>query len=79
MFDIIDKMGVVLHCCALAHNALNRALQEKMEAVLYHGTGRGAIGNSPGMVYFMKDGLIVPMGIKTIVPAERMEVCIEGV
>ena len=30
-------------------------------------------------IYFMKDALIVPIGIKTMVPAQRMEVCIEGV
>ena len=76
-FDIIDKMGVVLHCCALAHNALNRQLQNNMEAVFYYGTGRSAIGNCRGMVYFMKDALIVPVGMKTAVPAQCMEVCIE--
>ena len=76
-FDITDKMGVVLHCCALAHNALNRQLQNNMEAVFYYGTGRSAIGNCRGMVYFMKDALIVPVGMKTAVPAQCMEVCIE--
>jgi len=77
LFDIIDKMGAFCHCCALSHNALNLALEEQMEAVLYHGTGRSPIGNSPGMVYFMKDALIVPVGVKAVVPQELMEITIE--
>ena len=77
VFDIVDKTGAYCHCCALGHNATNCAIQENMEAVLYHGTGRGAIGSSPGMVCFMKDALIVPVGVKNIVPNARVEILLE--
>ena len=40
--------------------------------------GRGAIGNSYGMVYFMKDRVIVLLGLVSHVPAPRTEIVVEG-
>ena len=77
VFDIVDSMGTSLPCCAIAHNALNRCLVEGIEAVFYHGTGRGPISTSKGMVYFMKDALIVPVGKKSTIPTTRMEIDME--
>ena len=62
IFDLVDNSGVYLTCCAMKHNAESSALQNFQEVVLYYGTGRGPIGNLRGMVYLMKDAMIIPIG-----------------
>ena len=67
-----------MHCCALGRNATNLALRPGMEAVFFHGTGRSSIGGTVGMVYFMKDSLIVPVSQRdeSCIPATRLEIII---
>ena len=76
-FHLVDKAGAFVLCCALGHNAVNTAVKDNMEATLYFGTGRNAIGSSPGAIYFMKDALIVPVGMKPMPPTQRVEIVIE--
>ena len=78
LFDIVDGTGTYIHCCALGRNATNLALKPGMEAVFFHGTGRSSIGGTVGMVYFMKDSLIVPVSQRdeSCIPATRLEIII---
>ena len=62
VFDLVDKYGTYVSCCAMKHNAESAALQNLQEVVLYYGTGRGPIGNARGMVYLLKDAMIIPVG-----------------
>ena len=62
LFDIVDNTGAYISCCAMRHNAKSAALQNFQDVVIYHGTGRGAIGSAKGALYLMKDAFIVPIG-----------------
>ena len=62
VFDIVDNSGLYFTCCAMKHNAESVALQNNQEVVLYSGTGRGPIGGVKGMLYLLKDAMIVPVG-----------------
>ena len=61
-FGLIDSVGAWIRCCALLHNAGSRALVCGTDVVLYYTTARKSRGSAPGMLYLMKDALIVPVG-----------------
>ena len=77
-FNVVDDAGMWIRCCALGLSATSRALRNGNEVVLYYGTGRGSLGSSPGMVLFMKDSLVVQIGIRPATMVKRGEVPIEG-
>ena len=66
-FNLVDKYGTYLMCCAMMQNSHSAALKERQEVVIYYATGRKAIGRDPGMVYLMKEAIIVPIGTPRIV------------
>lgn len=75
LFKLVDVAGSYLVCCALVGNAQSTALQNMQDIVIYFATGRGPIGSSPGMLYLMKDALMISVGVangprwaKTCVP-----------
>ena len=76
VFEVVDNTGAWIRCCSLGHTASSRALREGMEVVLFHGTGRSAVGASPGMIYLMKDSLIVPVGMKTVLVHKKTEIVV---
>ena len=63
-FKLLDGTGAYIQCCALHHNAQSPAISIGREIILYYGTGRGPTGNVPGMLYALKDSLILAVGIK---------------
>ena len=73
VFDIVDNAGVYFTCCAMKHNASSSALQNFQEVVVYFGTGRGPIGNSKGMLYLLKDAMIIPIGQPSLLSAAKTE------
>jgi hypothetical protein len=62
LFKLVDVCGTYLICCALADNANSTALTPLTEVVIYYATGRSPIGSSPGMLYAMKDSVILKVG-----------------
>ena len=78
MFKVMDALGYYLRFCALDSNAENPALQDNEDVVMYFGTGRTKIGTSPGMVYLMRESVIVSVGRCAQPWALREEVIIEG-
>ena len=77
-FTLVDDAGTWIRCCALGLTARARALANGNEVVLYFGTGRGGLGSSPGMVYFMKDSLAVLVGRRADVPTKRVEIPVQS-
>ena len=77
-FILVDDVGMWLRCCALGRCAQSRCLENGNEVILYYGTGRGARGSSPAMVYLMKDSLIVQTACSQRNPAKRAEIHIDG-
>ena len=77
-FILVDGAGMWLRCCALGRCAQSRCLENGNEVILYYGTGRGARGSSPPMVYLMKDSLIVQTACSQRNPAKRAEIHIDG-
>ena len=77
-FNLVDDAGMWIRCCALGLSARSRALENGNEVVLYYGTGRSGLGSSPGMVYFMKDSLVVPVGRPAAAPMKRVEISVDG-
>ena len=73
-----DDAGMSIRCCALGLSARSRALENGNEVVLYYGTGRSGIGSSPGMVYFMKDSLIVQVGHRAVVAIKTAEISVDA-
>ena len=59
-------------------SARSKALVNGDDVVLYYGTGRSGMGSMPGMVYFMKDSLVVPSSLRTAEPLKRIEVTIDA-
>ena len=74
LFSIVDEAGSWLRCCALGRNAQTRALAEGNEVVLYFCTGRAGRGSTPGLIYLLKDGLIVMLGRKFPQWQKRMDI-----
>ena len=62
VFDLMDPTGAYVKVSAMVHNSMSSALQNRQEVICYFGTGRGPIGSSPGMIYLMKDAMILPIG-----------------
>ena len=78
VFDIVDKSGVYFTCCAMKHNAESKALINNHDVVLYYGTGRGPIGGVKGILYLLKDALIVPLGTSGwMTPAKTEQLSIQ--
>ena len=65
VFDIVDNSGLYFTCCAMLDIAESIALKNNEEVVLYFGTGRGPMGGVKGMLYLLKDALIIPTGRST--------------
>ena len=70
-FTLVDDAGSWIKCCAIGMPARSLALLDGNEVVLYFCTGRAGIGTSPGMVYLMKDSLVVQLGARAEVPPKR--------
>jgi len=47
-------------------------MQNGMEVVIYFATGRGAIGGSEGMLYAMKDAMVIPIQRHVVMPAKSL-------
>ena len=74
-FDLVDEMGIWLNCCAHGRNARSQALKEGNEVVLYYALGRGGLGESPGRVYIMTDGLVLAtQAVRSGPPRKRAEI-----
>ena len=77
-FHLVDRAGTWIRCCAIGLSATSRALANGNEVVLYYGTGRSGIGPSPGMVYFLKDSLVVQIGHGGSATMKRGEIYVTG-
>ena len=77
-FELVDAMGAYVHCCAVGHNAVSTRICADIEVVLYHVTGRGPLGNVPGMLYLFQDALIVAVSKKNPPYVKRMQVEVKG-
>ena len=75
-FNLVDEAGMWIPCCAIGLTARSKSLANGNDVVFYYGTGRGSVGTSPGMIYFMKDSLAVQVGRRAVVPTKRTEITI---
>ena len=73
IFNIVDHAGYYITCCAMKHNVDTQALQNFREVVLYYATGRSAIGTARGMVYLLRDAMIIPIGEKSLLSTAKTE------
>ena len=78
MFSLVDDAGMWIRCCAIDLTARSRALSNGNDVVLYFGTGRKGLGSSPGMVYLMRDSLVVQVGHRAESAIKRAEISIEA-
>ena len=74
LFTLVDDAGSWIKCCAIGMPARSLALANGSEVVLYFCTGRASLGTSPGMVYLMKDSLVVKVGSRSEVPPKRLQI-----
>lgn len=73
-FDLMGSKGADVKSCAMAHNSTSTATRIRHEVICYFGTGRGLIGSSLGIIYMMKDAMILPIGNNTRLPWRIVEV-----
>ena len=73
VFDLVDGSGLYFTCCAMRHNADSPALENYQDVVIYFGSGRGPIGSSKGMLYLMKDAIIISIGKPSLMNAPKTE------
>ena len=76
-FSLIDESGAWIKCCALGLSARARALANGNDVVLYFTTGRSSHLGS-GMLYLMKDSLMVLVSRHCIERVKRIEIPVEG-
>ena len=74
LFTLIDEAGSWIKCCAVGMPARSVSLSNGNEVVLYFCTGRASLGTSPGMLYLMKDSVVVKVGFRTEVPIKRLQI-----
>ena len=73
VFDVVDSMGSFFTCCAMLHNAESQALRNLQEVVLFFGTGRASNRGAKGMLYLLKDAMIIPVGTPGFLPPKKTE------
>ena len=73
VFDLVDGSGVYFTCCAMYHNAHSPALENYQDVVIYFGKGSGPIGCGKGMLYLMKDTMIISIGKPSLMSAPKTE------
>ena len=79
LFDLVDHQGAFINCCAMKHNVASRALVNLQEVVVYFASGRGPRGSAPGLLYLMKDAMIVSIGApRSEAPAKCVHFDITG-
>ena len=64
-FEVMDSRGNYIRFCAMSHNAESTSIKDDEDVVFCFGAGRGPIGTALGMVYLMKDAVIVSLGRAT--------------
>jgi hypothetical protein len=77
-FVLVDDSGMWIRCCALGLSARSRALANGNDVVLYYSTGRSGLGSAPGMIYFMKDSLVVQVGHREEPAFKRAEISVDA-
>ena len=78
VFKVQDPQGYFIQVCALDQNAESNMIKEAQDVVLYWAIGRGPIGTSAGMVYLMRDSIILSVGEQTEVCCLGEEIVVEG-
>ena len=71
-FELVDLSGAWMRCCALGRHAEQEVMQNGMEVVIYFATGRGPIGGLEGMLYAMKDAMVIPIQRHLVMPAKSL-------
>ena len=77
-FELMDNEGTWIKCCATGENATATYLQTGVEVIIFCGTALDPLGNSIGMLYVMKDSIIVPVGQTTTPKHKQLEWTIQG-
>ena len=77
-FVLVDDLGMWIRCCAIGLSARSRALANGNDVVLYYGTGRSGLGSAPGMIYFMKNSLVVQVGHREEPAFKRAEISVDA-
>ena len=77
VFDIVDDAGYWMRCCGWGRIAGATTIVASNHVVLYFCTGRKRWGNTGGMVYLMKDALVVKLNTATRCVVKRQEIVIE--
>jgi len=76
LFNLVDSTGSWLQCCALGRHTKSKFLEAQMQIILYNGTGRAPVGNTSGLLYAMKDAVIVPYGKQEKACVKRLQIMI---
>ena len=58
-FSLMDRQGAYISCFAFDRHFDDDTLVNKTEVVVYFGTGRASIGNSPSAMYLYNDAVVV--------------------
>jgi hypothetical protein len=78
-FDLVDESGSWMRCCGIGRNGENPNLQDGMDVVLYFTVARPPYGTSQGIVYLMRDSLMVAVRKRSamMIPHKRSQIVIE--
>jgi len=73
LFDIVDDTGSWIRCCAVGRNASARALVEGNIVVMYFCVGRSFSRGLGGMLFLMRDAILVKVGQQARRILKRLE------
>ena len=73
IFDLVDTSGAYVTCCAMKHSVDSAALQNFQEIIIFFATARGPIGGQKGMLYLLKDAMIVSVGEPSLLSSGKLE------
>ena len=76
-FDLVDSSGTWFLCCAMGMHARNKSLKDGAQVVLFFGTARGSLHDSPAALYLFQDAVIIQFGKVANAVPKRMKLEIE--
>ena len=74
LFDLADEAGNWFTCCAMGRNVNNKALKHGAQIVIFFGTGRSKLNDSPAALFLFQDAVIVQVGWSTSPAMKRFQV-----
>ena len=75
--DMVDASGYWFTCCAIGRNSTMKAIKDRCCVIIFYGTGRKALADSPPAVYLFQDAAVLQVSrtSSAVVKRSQLEIC----